>query len=254
MSITISSTTLANPTKDQMYETTANSVSFSCSASTPEATSTDTKKVSYSSLSYAWTFSDGGSASGSSGKHTFTGLSKGAEVTLKASVKVTCTKTVSTRHLIEDGHYEDVKDAEGNVIGQKWVDTSYWSNWSSTTSNLSATSSASQKANTHPGTCSAFESIAAGQIIEIALTPAKVRTWCTHCGKWLSWKYQVDKYSDANDCKVSSKDWVTASWYNSCVTAAEASDVCSTVKGGPKGTIITASLFTDLDSAISRRV
>lgn len=254
MSITINSITLANPTRDQMDETTANSVYFSCSASVPGATNTDTLQISYSKLSYTWTFSSGGSSSGSSGSHTFTGLSKGAEVTLKASVKVTCTKTVSTRHWIDDGHNEDVTDAEGNVIGQEWIDTSHWSDWSSTTSNLSAASSVSQKANTHPGTCSAFKSIATGQIIEIDLTPAKVSAWCTHCGKWLSWKYQANKYSDANNCKVSPKDWVTASWYNLCVTTAEASDVCATVQGGPKGTIITASLFTDLDSSISRRI
>lgn len=254
MSITISSVALANPTKDQMGETTANNIYFSCSASTPEATNTDAKIVSYGSLSYTWTFSSGVSSSGSSGSHTFTGLSKGAEVTLKASVKVTCTKTVSTRTWIVDGYYKDEKDDKGNVIGQKWVDTSHWSDWSYTTSNLSATGSASQKANTHPGTCSAFGSIAAEQTVEKALTSDKVSDWCTHCGKWLSWKYQSNKYSAANACKVSSKDWVTASWYNLCVTTAEASDICSTVQGGPEGTIIAASLFTDLDSAISRRL
>ena len=247
MSITISSTTLADPTKDQMYETTANSVAFACSASTPAATDTNTKKVSYSALSYAWTFSDGGTASGSSGNHTFTGLSKGAEVTLTASVKVTCTKTVSTRHWVTSGHW-DTSDPP------QWVDTSHWSSWSTTTSTIEASGSASQKANTHPGTCSAFGSLSAGQIIEVELTPAKVSTWCTHCGKWLSWKHQTNKYSDANDCGVSSKAWVTASWYNLCVTTAEASDVCTSVSGGPTGTIIAASLFTDLDSAISRRV
>ena len=247
MSITISSTTLTDPTKDQMYETTANTVAFSCSASTPADTSSDTKKVSYGTLSYAWTFSDGGTASGSSGNHTFTGLSKGVEVTLTATVKVTCTKTVSTRHWVTDGHWDTSEPP-------KWIDTSHWSSWSTTTSNLEASGSASQKANTHPGTCSAFASIAAEQIIEVALTPAKVSEWCTHCGKWLSWKYQADKYSSANGCGVSSKDWVTASWYNLCVTTAEASDVCSSVSGGRTGTIIAASLFTDLDSAISRRV
>ena len=254
MSITINSVTLADPTKNQMYETTANSVSFSCSASVPKATNTKTLRISYSKLSYSWTFSDGGSASGSSGNHTFTNLFKGAEVTLKASVKVTCTKTVSTRHWIDSGYYKDKKDDEGNVIGQEWVDTSHWSEWSATTSNLSATGSASQKANTHPGVCSAFGSIVAGQIIQIALTPAKVSAWCTHCGKWLSWKYQTNKYSDANICKVLPKSLITANWYNLCVSTAEASDVCSNVKGGPKGTIISASLFTNLDSAISRRV
>lgn len=247
MSITISSTTLADPTKDQMYETTANSVSFSCSASTPEATSTDTKKVSYSALSYSWTFSDGGTASSSSGSHTFTGLSKGVEVTLSASVKVTCTKTVSTRYWITSSKPDPDKPGEE-------IDTSHWSDWSTTTSSLSATGSASQKANTHPGVCSAFASIAAGQTIEIALTPGKVSAWCTHCGKWLSWKYQVNKYSDANTCTVSPKSLITADWYNLCVSTAEASTVCSTVTGGPTGTVIAASLFTDLDSAVSRRV
>lgn len=247
MSITINSVTLTDPTKNQMYETTANSVSFSCSASTPKATSTDSQIVSYGSLSYSWTFSDGESASGSSGNHTFTGLSKGVEVTLSASVTVTCTKTVFTRQWIISSE-PDPDDPS------KEIDTSHWSEWSATASNLSATGSVSQKANTHPGVCSAFESIVAGQIIQIALTPAKVSAWCTHCGKWLSWKYQTNKYSDANICKVLPKSLITANWYNLCVSTAEASDVCSNVKGGSKGTIISASLFTNLDSAISRRV
>lgn len=253
MSITIGSLTLTDPTRSQMQETTADNVAYSCSASTPSPTYTDTLEIYYGSLSYEWSFSDGGSAGGASGSHTFTGLPKGSPVTLTARVTVRCVKTVRTRYWITDGYNFPITNEDGST-SYIWIDTSHWSEWSTTTTNIHASSSVSQDANTHPGKCTAFSSLQAGQIIEEALTPGKVGEWCTHCGKWLSWKHQANRYSDADSCTVNSKAWITADWYNNCVRVAEAGDVCSMVSGGPNGTIIAASLFHDLDAAISRRV
>ena len=241
MSITLSSVTLADPTKEQMYETTANSISFSCSASVPSGTSTSTLQISYSKLTYAWKFSDGSSASGSSGAHTFTGLSKGASVTITATVTVKCTKTIKTRYWINSGYW-------GTEDPPEWHDTS---NWTTTTQELTASGSASQNANTHPGASTVFGSLAAEQIIQDNLTSGMVSNWCTHAGKWLSWYAQANNYSGADGCKVSSGDWIKASWYNNCVSTVLASS--PSVSGGPNGTVITPSYFKSLDTLVSRR-
>lgn len=244
MSITLSGVTLADPTKEQMYETTANSISFSCSASVPSGTSTSTLQISYSTLTYEWKFSDGGSTSGSSGTHTFTGLAQGAPVTITAEVTVKCTKTTKTRHWISSGYW-------GTEDPPKWHDTSHWSSWTTKTEELKASGSAQQDANTHPGVSTIFSGLAAEQIIEDNLTSGMVSDWCTHAGKWLSWYYQADNYSGADGCKVSSKDWIEASWYNGCVSTVLASS--PSVSGGPNGTIITPSYFQSLDTLVSRR-
>ena len=244
MSITLSGVTLADPTKEQMYETTAKSISFSCSASVPEGTSTDTLQISYSKLTYQWKFSDGGSASGSSGTHTFTGLAQGASVTITATVTVKCTKTTKTRHWISSGYWDSADPP-------KWHDTSHWSSWTTTTQELTASGSDSQNANTHPGKSTIFGSLAAGQIIEDKLTSGMISDWCTHAGKWLSWYAQANNYSGADGCKVSSGDWIEASWYNNCVLTVKASS--PSVSGGPNGTIITPSYFKSLDTLVSRR-
>jgi hypothetical protein len=75
---------------------------------------------------------------------------------------------------------------------------------------------------TRPGQFSSvdnnFMSIKQGETIQAStgLTAKSVEAWCTHCGKHLSWRDRADRYSAANSCKVSSKDLITAKWYNSC--------------------------------------
>jgi hypothetical protein len=75
---------------------------------------------------------------------------------------------------------------------------------------------------TRPGQFSSvdnnFMSIKQGETIQAStgLTAKSVEAWCTHCGKHLSWRDGTDRYSAANSCKVSSKDLITAKWYNSC--------------------------------------
>lgn len=86
-----------------------------------------------------------------------------------------------------------------------------------TTSDLESSGSASATVYTRPGIFSDYD-FAENAIIENddGLTAEKVSDWCTHCGKFLSWKNQSDKYSDAENCKVSQGDWITATWYNTC--------------------------------------
>lgn len=254
MSITIGSTTLTDPTRSQMQETTADSVAYSCSASTPAPTDTDTLQISYSSLTYEWTFSDGGSAGGASGSHTFTGLPQGSPVTLTATVVVKCVKTTKTRSWDVIGSRPVVTTNPDGSTSTTYVPVWGWTPWDVSTADLQASASASQDANTHPGECTIYNSLAFNMIIELNLTSGMVAEWCVHCGKWLSWKHQGDRYSAASGCNVSSGSTITAGWYNNCVSTAEAGDVCSTVSGGPEGTVIRPGLFHSLGSAISRRV
>ena len=255
MSITIGSTTLTDPDRSQMQETTADNVAYSCSASTPAPTYTENLEIYYSALTYEWSFSDGGSAAGASGNHTFTGLSKGSPVTLTATVVVKCVKTTRTRSWGIVGYTPvTTTNPDDGSTTTTYIPNYDWGPWSTTTANLEASSSVSQEANTHPGECTVYAGLAFNMIIEYNLTSGMVAEWCTHCGKWLSWKHQGDRYSAANGCNVASGSTITATWYNNCVTTAEAGDVCDSVSGGYNGTVIRPGLFHSLGIAISRRI
>ena len=76
------------------------------------------------------------------------------------------------------------------------------------------------------------------------LSASKVSNWCTHAGKYLSWRDQDNKYGTVN-CNVSSGDLITAEWYNKC-----ADIVDSSLRVNP-GDLITADAFIKLGAAIS---
>jgi hypothetical protein len=82
------------------------------------------------------------------------------------------------------------------------------------------------------------------QSSEEGLSASKVSNWCTHAGKYLSWKYQDNKYETVN-CNVSSGDLITAEWYNKCAAAVDSSLRVNT------GDLITADAFIKLGAAIS---
>lgn len=76
------------------------------------------------------------------------------------------------------------------------------------------------------------------------LSATKVSKWCTHAGKYLSWKYQENKYGTVK-CNVSSGDLITAEWYNKCAAAVDSSLSVNT------GDLITADAFIKLGAVIS---
>jgi hypothetical protein len=76
------------------------------------------------------------------------------------------------------------------------------------------------------------------------LSATKVSNWCAHAGKYLSWKYQENKYGTVN-CNVSLGDLITAEWYNKCAAAVDSSLRVNT------GDLITADAFIKLGTAIS---
>jgi hypothetical protein len=154
---TILETSLTHPGKDNIYMTKADSVVFSVKASLPQNSGggdDDSTKTVYSDIKYAWSFSpDKGTFSSSSGNRSFSKLTAGAKNTLTAEIKVTCTKTSSTRTWIESS--EKKTDENGQEIE---VDTSHWSEWSSTSETYTiGTGSASIDVYTRPGDFSEFD-------------------------------------------------------------------------------------------------
>ena len=82
-----------------------------------------------------------------------------------------------------------------------------------------------------------------------------VNEWRRHCGKYLSWREQKDLYGTAKGFIANgSKEPITAYWYNNLVSSLgekEAAPIAK-VTGGPNGTIIHASHFTQLDGYITK--
>ena len=98
---------------------------------------------------------------------------------------------------------------------------------------------------THPGNFTSWNSIKQGAIIQKVLTADNVSKWCVHCGKYLSWRDQSNRYNDADECKVTSNSIITAKWYNDC------SKLCGCDSIVNKDDLICASQFISLANCIS---
>lgn len=224
-------------------------MSFSCSASLPSGSSSDTSSTSYSNLSYSWIFSDGKTASGSQGTHTFTGLNQGASNVLEATVKVSYSIKTGSRSWITSGYYE------GEGEDKVWVDTSHWSDWSYSYSTGSFNSvSDSETVYTHPG---AFEMGATSNsnsnynIIKNVLTKNNIDKWIAHYQKAYHWLNQSSANYSADVLSVKVGDAVSATWFNKCLTAMKEfpNHDFDLVSGGPNGTIISADIINQLNFA-----
>ena len=250
-SISISSASLTKPSRDSVNLNSA-TVSYRCSATINRSANTSwsgglyyqTKtSYNYSSLSYSWSFSPAGSASGASGTTTVTGLTQGNENSVSGRVTASCVETV-THH---SRTCSPIYDNEGNKIGvSSWTESSY-----NTTNNLQASLSTSAiKVYTKPGSFTEYN-FSKEQTIESpeGLTATKVSRWVEHCNKCAHW-YNQNNTDTANNCKVSSGEVISAAWYNRCV-AAIPNNKPATVTGGLNGTIITADIINALGRAIS---
>lgn len=87
------------------------------------------------------------------------------------------------------------------------------------------------------------------------LSATKVSKWCTHAGKYLSWRDQDDRYDDANSLKVinyfgEEKPIIRAAWYNDCAKLVGCTTRVSN-KHNQADSLITAQIFKDLGAAIS---
>lgn len=265
--VSISSAVLTNLGRDNVFLTTAN-IGYSCSATfvkTADSSSTYSKtEYTDGTLSYEWTI-NGASFSGASGTAALTGLTPKAINNISGSVTVKCTETISTYSRTDVyGDPEPIygePEEEGEdppIVGwgeAPWIGYSNWVliNSTSSVTGTATQATASLPVYTRPGTFSDF-SFSVDTIIESAqgLTAAKVSNWITHCNAFNSW-YNQSANTSANSCAVTTGDYITATWYNSCVSAIADSTVRpSTVTGGANGTIITASVINALGTAITK--
>jgi hypothetical protein len=81
-----------------------------------------------------------------------------------------------------------------------------------------------------------------------------VDNWCVHCGKYLSWKYQTDKYNLVTQSPyvVNSGDLITAYWYNSCAKICELISEEEEDLVHSNITLITAEIIKKLGTQISK--
>lgn len=192
---------------------------ISCSCSTLEVPTeeviSDTLKYTYGGLlQYTWKFYINDTLKTTKEKtsrtitYTPTTLTAGAKHKIYAKVQGYCSR------------YK--KERTKTVVDGKEV----FSSWSTTDTKSVAIGDAETSNTitiyTRPGQFSSvdnnFMNIKQGETIQAStgLTAKSVEAWCTHCGKHLSWRDKTDRYNAANSCKVSSKDLITAKWYNSC--------------------------------------
>lgn len=242
------SASLSKPSSSQVTQTTAVSTYSASGFYLPQGSSNDFHVVSYSNIAYNWSFSDGTSATGSSGTKIFSNLKIGQINTITATVIVSCTETDATRSYIEDGYWKDTgeTDENGKPI-QEWVDTSYWSEWyyQYNTYNFDSAFASVPDVCTQPLAFSLYN-FEKHTRIQDNLTIEVVTAWCEQCGKYLSWLNQTSQYDAANHLIPNSKDVITADWYNAC------SKLCglNTIVIKDK-TRITAKLFKDLGEKVS---
>ena len=88
------------------------------------------------------------------------------------------------------------------------------------------------------------------ETINEVINSTSAANWNIHCGKYLSWKNQSNKYNSVN-ITFPSGQLITADWFNSLRTAcgATADQVPLAVKDT---TLITADIFKKLGAAISK--
>ena len=228
----------------------------------------------YSDPEYLWTFSDNQTSNLSEGTHKFLSLTEGSQQEVTATIKITIKETITTT----TNTYDWVSQGMSGAWVKKQVDTGevdengdpiykteeVWdpdageekfavelisTSTSSSTNSLETSEDASFTVYTRPGLFSSYD-FNDEDVICLNLTPSVINDWCIHCGKYLSWKHQEDRYNDATDEKYKRKgnDLITATWFNNQIAISE-SDMEPVVADI---TLIKTSLFKNLGAAISK--
>lgn len=206
-------------------------ITYSCNAVDPsdwdeEYTLT---RYRYRNPEYSWSFSPGGSAFGISGTKKISSLAQGTATTISATLTITCDELYYTREKTEDGYtpweYQRTRDY------------------------TLKTESASIIVYTRPGTFSGFDG-KQDQLIVDVINATSATNWNTHCGKYLSWKNQANKYGTVN-IPLPKEKIITATWFNSLRDACGATET-QVPKAVADQTIITADIFKKLGAAISK--
>lgn len=205
--------------------------------------------ISYSNTVWSWTFSDGGTASTKEPTHTFSGLSAGAANTCRGTLSVKCTKTTTTTSWsTTTTSVATGKDENGNTIyEEKETKTTTGPTTTTTTVSLGSASD-SVVVYTKPAAFDWGSGVASDKTIQVSagLSASKWNTLVTRTEQRTNWKNQSGgaSYSGAN---VSSGELIKASKYNILANALGTSNVT----GGENGTLISASIFIALQTAVN---
>lgn len=277
-----------SPKRNNVYTTSAK-IYYTCSAgwsgsdttSDPgvSSTATGTSYTSYwneysTTFTYIWTIGSG-TFYGKDTTATITGLTKGAQNSISGSVTVKGSyipkSQAYARSWIDTSYYSPIPDANGKKPGEEGYSGSlipdgYYTTWSKdggvqsgTDQEVSATRACTPiNVWTRPGTFTEYNNFSGGPtgtIIQSSsgLTVSKVANWCTHCNKFAHWYNQNSTDTAGSSCQATVNGLITAEWYNACVDAcADATKRPAKVTGGPTGTIMTPSVFSNLGEAISK--
>lgn len=205
------------------------------------------ESISYGDLNYSWSFGE----TGQTGTHTFTGLNSGTSNTCSGTVTVTCQKTTTTETRTDTRTRSYTPPKEGEKEGTYGS----WSSWSSGTPSSSSssetvtigTASASRIVYTKPSTFSWSGDISEDKTIELNLKASDWNILVTKAEQKNNWRNQSSGTNYSGD-EVDSGDLITANKYNSLAQHCGASN---RVTGGTNGTVISASLFIALQTAIN---
>lgn len=205
--------------------------------------------ISYSNTVWSWSFSDGGSASTKQPTHTFSGLSAGSANTCRGTLSVKCTKTTTktswktTTEKVQVG-----EDDNGKPIYEDKETTTITGPTTTTATVSLGSASDSVTVYTKPAAFDWGSGVASGNIIQVSagLSASKWNTLVARTEQRTNWENQSGgaSYSGA---KVSSGELIKASKYNILANALGTSNVI----GGANGTLISASIFIALQTAVN---
>lgn len=228
----------------------------------PDSATTGSKKmegtkIEFGDLFYSWSFGD----DQANGTHTFIVNNKaGQRTTINATVTVKC-KKITTKITRTDTARrtagkpgkpatETTPEVPATPPGP-WIWTPGNEHESKSTETVNAIPSSRNYSVTvtmQPPEFRWGNGVAIGQTIQDsdALTADKWNELVDRTGQWYNWKHQSS--GRTYNAKVNSNATIEADIYNVIASALSVPQV----SGGPKGTIITAKAFTDLEDAVNK--
>ena len=217
-------------------------------ASTGNEETGSSTKITYSNLTYLWTFSNNiPQANQQNVLVTFQYLKVGQPNLLTASLTVSCTQRIETISWITVITKKEVgKDEEtGEPIYEEEKETIYSEPDISESIVEIGTIDTRLIVYTQPRKFLLFECYQDSDFISDVLTAYNWNNFINQLGVYMSWFFQINNYDGYEYLKITQGDWISASLLNSVLNILELN---IQVK---KGDLIKASLFRSLGEAVS---
>lgn len=216
-------------------------------------------KFDYSQTEWTWTVTVGGrtrTARGENAVVTVDGLNPGTQYSVTASLSAKVYIVQVSQPQTNTATREPIKGGVGGteIIGYTSWEYSGWSDRGSSsqrnhsTQTLHTTSGGGSKTIYTKPNSFYWRGVSRGAIIEEGLTWSDWLDFLRAADQYINWKNQSSGSNLAGSAVIPQGRIITASIYNN---AARAIGISRRVEGGPNGTIITASCFTDLSAPIN---